>query len=148
MNESHKRWCLNAAGALLVAAAVTFWVDLADSGRSGFGQLIGTAPSGGARDHLYGDKAAGARMLYEGLSYVALLLQLIGAVLVALGLARRLVLVAATVGALASLHRCVLVVLDQRHSWMLDLALSVVALAGCALAAAVSIRAKAATVDN
>jgi hypothetical protein len=140
MNDALRKLCWVAALTLAFAAIVTLWVDLADSGRSGVGTLLAGGGKSATVEHVYGAKSSPLRMLYEAVGYIGLLAQGLAAVLIAMGKAARFVQLAAVLGTLLSAHRCALVLVDQRPTWIVDLVASVVTLAGCVLAIIVAAR--------
>lgn len=122
-----------AATALLVACAVSLWVDVLDSGLSGAGALL-TSERTALDGHIYGAKNAPARMLFEAASYVGLLILLAAGILAAMGRMSRFVAAAGAIGVVVGVHRIVMLLIDQRPSWLFDLSITVVAVVGCAVA--------------
>jgi hypothetical protein len=120
---------------LVLCGVVILWVNVLDSGRSGAGGLLAGGPAAGAATHIYGSKTAPARMLFEGLSYLAMLALGLAAVLAAVERAQRVVAAAGIAGVAISLHSVAMLVMDRRPTWLVDLVATLLALVGCSLAA-------------
>jgi hypothetical protein len=107
-------------------------VSVLDSGRSGGGHLLFGRE---AATHLYGPKHALTRMLFDGVSYVTSMVLFFACVLALGRRNNRFVVLAGFLGAAVSVHEIVMLLVDRRRTWQLDLVAASVAAVGCIAAA-------------